>query len=473
MPSAPAPSAGVRRFNLRKLLVGVGIAAACVAGGYLLRPQVSRSAASPTIVKEDTTAQKKFAELSAMKKKLEADLKAAKDELANAAQHGDDLSATVAAQQGKIAAAELFLADLNTRLKDALTAGEPMRRELELTNALWLTQHVQAEALKKESARLFQDLGQAQSANAQLTAAGTELAATKASLEGELSTTKLQADRMARLLGAISFGAATPPPAPRGPAEMPITVGELTTVAGAPDLSFTRNQTLEMRWGKDHTAVAEGGVVVTIDAKPADRAALVAMASNPAALHGPAPARPAAADRALAFADLVDVFGKPARVVGTGNRFHACWPVGAWARDAWSTVEDGFVTSFDGKSPWPGLAAELAPQCAPDKSVGAQQGPAIYKTTLKVAADKLSQEAKAADRDGTKLTEWALAPQDSVGTWLGGNSTLVACRAQLNCTWTGPDGHVVHQQRYLIATFNVASGGKGELTECVLLPPRE
>jgi hypothetical protein len=307
----------------------------------------------------------------------------------------------------------------------------------------------------------------------ELATARDQLQGERAKLQQALAAQTRAGAELRRLLGSLELGPPAPEAqAPETPGEMPVTVNEMTECMGYPSLTLDCVNKLGMRWGKSHSAEAVDGVVRMIDGQAANRALLARVAPRlPAVGAPPARWRVGRGER-LYYADVVAMFGLPERVSGNGRRFTAWWPVGAWAREASATVVDGVVTAFDGRPVDPASVCALVRQRAEAYRGGADSSAveasvASAKACYRYAAEtllpeRLGREARLKARDGLNLSQWALAPFDSVGTWIAPTNTprqSITMRAAVDCTWTATDEKVTKQRRYVILTLVCVEDG--------------
>ena len=465
----------------KRLLTFVLAGAAIGVAGYLIVPRRA-SSATPTAT-ETTLEAMRFALASgkAVRNKLQEQLSATRQELAQTQEQAAQVAAAEKNARAKVTVAEKFIAKLNQELAQANTANEPMRKQVAAAQKQASQSQSQAAQAAAQAGRLQRELADATKLRDQYAAAGKQLQAERAKLQKDLSIQQKTGAELIRLLEALDLGQ---PPA-KAPdqakdssieplPEMPITIEELTCSMGQPTLTIQADQELTLHWGQQHSARAVNGVADTIDEKPATRALLEAAAgATPAVAAAPGPWR-AKKDSPLHYADLVAMFGQPQCAAGTGRQFTAWWPVGAWARTVSAKVVDGVVTEFDGRRADPAQICALVYQRAQAYTAGqsanweakVQANTDLAKACYGYVAEmllphRLAKEAELKARDGLKLTNWVLAPFDSVGTWIAPTSApagSICLRAAVDCTWTAMDGAATTQRRYMVVTLTREQG---------------
>jgi len=496
-PAAEPVATGGGASVARRLLVIGLVAAIFGVAGYLIRPRIAGSAP----VRDDAAllaARAELAEVRAAREKLHEQLASAAEELEAVRAESASLAEAERAAGERAEAAEAFVARLTRELKEAKTAGAPMREKLDEARKRAEGRTADAEEAAARAQKLQEELAAVTSRREALSKERDELAGRKSELEKALSARKAAEAELRRLLAALELG---PPPSapasaagsdgpseaadgPAAPAEMPLTEREVSECLGYPTMAFHRCGEVALRWGTAHTARSVGGLVTTIDGRPAGRALLAELSgARPSVGSAPGPWR-LSDRRRVHYAELVDLFGQPERMAGTGRRFTAWWSIGAWARRASATVADGVVTSFDGRPVDPPVLCALVrhrPQAyrepeAPAVRAAVDAARACYERAAEtVVPDRLRRDAVTKSRDGIRLAAWRLAPLESVGTWIAptnapaGSMTL---RAALTCTWARGDGSAETDARYVVVTLT-ARGERIRTTECVVLPARD
>ncbi len=487
-----APAAG-RRFAValssgkKKLLMFLLVAAIFGVVGYLIAP---RSAGSASVPDEGglAAARAEVSKARASERKLREQVAAGREELAAAKEQLEQAAASEKDAKSKVSEAEKFIARLSRDLQEAKTANEPMRKQLAAAEKEVSESKAQADQAAGRADKLQQELAAVTGQRNEHEAARQRLGAERTGLQRDLAAQRGARAELLRLLEALDLGEAPAGKEVRQPAplpEMPVTVRELLQSMGNPTLTVQDGNQLALHWGELRSARAVDGVVVTIDGKAASRSALAAAVSVPPAVASPpAPWRVGKKGR-LHYADLVAMFGRPERVAGTGRRFRAWWPIGAWARRASATVVEGIVTQFDGRQVDPGGACALVchrPEAyrSGGSAANVQACTASARASYRYVAEvvlpaRLGREAELKARDGLTLTRWTLAPFDSVGTWIAPTNTppgSITLRAAVDCTWTAMDGTQTAQRRYVVVTL-VNRAGDVRAADCAIFAGRD
>jgi len=460
-----------------KRLLSIILAAAVFGvAGYLIAPRSAHSSPTEADASQLVQAQKKFQVAQSELRKLAQKVADADAELAELKSKLGEAVATETAATAKVAAVEKHIVSLSAQLQTAKTANGPMERKLAAAMKHADKCRAQADDAIKKGAELTKALQAATAKRDALAAERKKLLSREAELEKALASHIDQSSSMRRLLNALNMGPIPTGEAAIGPAEMPLTARELTRAIGNPTLTFQSSAGLEMRWAGEHSATSVDGVVTLIDGKPASRSALAGIAAVPSRVQRPPAAWRLSSKQTLHYADLVELFGKPEQLAGSGNRFMAWWSVGAWARQASATVVNGIVTKFDGKPVDPGALCTLVrhrPQAYRDggKSLAVKgvwsSATACYTFAAEnILPKRLKEESVQSARDGRHLATWELAPLSSVGTWaawtdspdLGG----VTLRAALTLNWKDEDGAETTERRYVI--ISVSNDDLGNVT---------
>ncbi len=408
-------------------------------------------------------------------------------ELATIKQQAEDAAKAEDEAREKLATSEKSVAKLGKEVSEASSAAEPLVRKLAAAEKLAEKSRAAADEAEARSEKLRKQLAGVTKRRDALDAQSKALLQTKAQLTQDLARQRQVAGELKRLLEALDMGAMPKDTPPAGPAEMPVTVKELTRAMGQPTVSFQSDETLEMTWAGEHVATGVGGVVATIDGEPATRALVAEVAKAPPRRQAAPGAWRVAKGEKLLYADLVDMFGPPERVAGKGTHFKARWSVGAWARKASAEVVDGVVTRFDGREVNPAevcsLVAHRPEAYRPEArggivSASAASAKACYEYVAKTLMPaKLKVEAGLKGRDGQHLTKWTLAPLDSVSTWAFQTDTPIAgsvtLRAALDCTWTAGNGDSTTERRYVVVTVGTTDRGGVQTSDYACIDARD
>ena len=448
---------------MKTVVPAIAVAVVFGAAGYFITPRSAQSALQETAQNLDGI-RYDLAKAVAGQKKLDKQLSATKADLASAVEQAAAAAEAAETEKVKVATAEKFIAQLNAKLDQ--TKADSIKS---LTEAKQLAadSQVQADKARTWVETLTTRLSTVMAQKQKLDKANNVLQTDRAELAAAMTSQQQTSAELKRFITVLDLGKQQPDrtaPTTQGASEMPITVGELIRRMGYPSLTFQKLDHVEMKWSDSHTARSTDGLVTQIDGESANRAALEsAEVVHPTAVRPAGQWRVGSGQRVY-YADLVEMFGRPEHVAGTGGQFQACWTVGAWARQVSVTVVDGVVTQFAGLDADGGLCCELVRhRTAAYKSAGravqanAAAARATYKRAVDVVGRRLAEEAdrKARD-DGGKLAQWKMAPLESVGTWIGpanasaGSATV---RAWVDCTWTESDGSKTDERRYVVVTL--------------------
>jgi len=469
------------KWNIRRLAIIAVTGAAVVAGGYFLAPRVARSAA-------DVPGRDLHAELNqALWARVEAErhLQAVRAELETVKAQAAESAAQARKARAEVERARGFIQDLHARLDRAEQAVKPLREDLAARDKQLRLFRAQVKQAEQQAERLKVELASARKQVEALRRARQALRKEQARLARALEMQKRTNADLAEFLSVLDLGGGRPAPAPtppaRTPPEPPITTWEVVYCAGYPTLVFRDGAEEQLHWGKQHVVRAVDGIVREIDARPATRALLARLGSVQPAVAPPAGPWRVGKGQSLRYTDLVAMFGRPERVSGTGRRFTAWWTVGAWARQASATVEEGAVIAFDGRGVDPpalcGLvrhrpeAYRAATRAVKDQAAVAR---ACYRLAQKVVGAEVNRLATLAARDGRQLQKWSLAPFESVGTWIAPTSTpagSIVLRSAVDFTWAGLDGTRRLERRFVVVRF-VTDSGQIRAEGCDLFAPR-
>lgn len=451
--------------------------------GYFVSPKLARSAG--TNGPDQATAQltSSLHQANAKLQQVQSDLEKLSQAADAVQQEADDAALAAQAEKEKVAADEAAIAELNTRLVDATTAGEPLRYQLQQTTKSLDEARLNAAKAQTRADTLAKDLAATVKLRDELDCRRQLLEREQTDLTVSLQTQAEKSAALARLLdtlqlntGASSNGASLNS---TSPAEMPITQRELTFAWGNPAVSFTACGKTEMRWQNRHQAVVCNGLMTKLDRQPATRGGLAIEDAKAVTVVEPASSWRFAAGQSVSYVDLVNLYGRPEKTVGTGSNFTATWPVGAWGRSVNARVVDGVVAEFDGRTTDPATCCELVRQRANayrnagDLTQASTGWRAWYDLANAAVEKSLKNEAAQLDKDGLKLTRWTLADFDTVGTWVGqvqADKDMVMVRSVLDCTWTTSEGTSMNQRRYVVVSLPVRGGST---TDCVIFPPRD
>lgn len=447
--TAPRRRGGLGTKLIALLIVG-GL---CGAVGYYVSPrkatavpQNNLAQTNQTIINELTSA-RTLAEQQA--KDLAEKLQIVQEQLKQARADADG-------QAESLAAAEDAVADLTFRLEQSGNSSAPLQTELDKAKSALTEAAGQLAQANQKLEGLDTKLADARRQMGTLQEEQRQFAATKEALSTGLRSQSQIAAQWRDLAGALDFGPAAQTTAANKPGEMPITVWELTAYAGQPTVSFQDGSKLDVQWGTAHRATLVDQVVTTIDGKPASRSLLP---RTQAQITGqtPAPWR-LGGSAEVRFADLAAMFGRPTKLTGTGDNFTATWQFGAWGRSATAKVTSGVVVEFDGR-PTDGptlcnLVRQRAVAYAPDQKAAGEWAEAC-RTTYRQAAtaigEQIKQEAVRQSQDGVTLKNYALAPFDSSGSWVGPGVGGATVRTLVSTTWSSPAKGTWTTTRYAVA----------------------
>ncbi|MDY7011127.1 MAG: hypothetical protein SVV80_10305 [Planctomycetota bacterium] len=455
------------------------VAAAIVFGtaGYFITPRSAQSALQDS-TRSIGDIQNRLDKAVTERENLNKQLSDTRTELASAVTRAADAAQTAEAEKAKAAEAEKFIAQLNEKFEQEKQAHT---ESLAKTEKLAADNQAQAEKARIRADGLTNKLLALREEKQNIEKVGSALRSDRAKLAAALKSQQQTSAELKRFLTVLDLGDKQTVPAnptvSQRPAEMPITTGELIRRMGYPSLTFQRLDHVEMKWGEEHTVLATGGVVTQIDGESASREALASSSVvRPTAVNPPGEWRIEQGGKVY-YADLVDLFGRPDWVAGTGSRFQACWSVGAWAREFSATVVDGLVTQLGGRSVDGATCCRLVrhrtvayKSAGQDVHANASAARQAYKHAVTVVGKHLDEESARKARDGVRLAKWNVAPLESVGTWVGpanasaGSATV---RAWVDCTWAESDGSNTCQRRYFIVTL-FGKDQKTELAECTI-----
>ena len=451
-PPAKTPAAPGRW----KKIIGFAIlAGAFGAVGYFVHPYAASAVSKPQAAVQDDSQAKQF---QAQRKQLEekardlADRLAGLEESLKKAQQQDQ-------EQGlKLQAAQELVTELDEQLALADSSDEPLKQELAAAQAVANQTTAKLTEAASRIDGLSGDLSQARGQLDQLQKQQSDLANVNQTVSTALRSQGQQLTQWRELAAALEFGSPAAKPAAAGLGEPPLTQWELVYFVGQPSTIMTQANNTEMHWGAAHQAALVDRVVVSIDGKPASRKALFG-------LQAPQPTGSAGAYRfgpndSLQYGELVGLFGRPASIAGTGERFTATWQIGAWGRAASATVVNGVVSDFDGRPADSALccglvrqrAAAYAPNQASVASFAASCRDA-YGRAATLLAEQVKQEATRQAQDGITLKSFALAPLESVGSWAGLEAGGLAVRTIVTTTWHSPSQGAWTTTRYAAVNF--------------------
>ncbi len=472
---------------LKTAVPAVVIAAVFGIAGYFVTPRNAQSALHETEQGLEAV-QYRLDQAVADQKKLNKRLSDTKVELASALEQAVTSAEATETEKAKVATAEEAITQLNAKLDRANTAQESLLEDMTEAKKLAADRQRQIDQANKTAENFATDLSVAQADKQELDEANSALRDDCSMLTTELASQRQTSDELKRFVAVLDMGeqqtdqseTATPL---QQQVEMPITVGELIRRMGYPSLIFQRNDYVEMKWDDKHIAWSINGLVTHIDGEAATRASLSAAAVvRPTAKQLPASWKVAQGSK-VHYADLVEMFGKPDSVAGTGGKLYACWSVGAWARRVSATVVNGVVTQFAGTDADGATCCELIRQRTvayktAGKSVHANSAASTtaYNRAVTVVERKLSEQSNVKNRaDGAKLAKWKMAPLESVGTWVGqanasAGSTTV--RAWVDCTWADSDGSTTVERQYVVVTL-FGKDHKTASAECTFLAPQD
>jgi len=479
------PSGGTPTFV--KLLWLVLAAAIFGVAGYWIAPREADSAQVEQQSVQTAQAQAELRTARAELAQVKTAMTALQDELADGRKQAEDAAEAEATAKGKVTAAEQFITQLSKQLAEAKTANGPMMEKLAAAEKQAADSRAQAGKAKAVGEKLKEQLAAVTEKHDALTAERKKLLAVKARLTEDLAAQSRASDDMKRLLDALDMGEMPEATHPAGPAEMPITVRELTRAMGPPTLTVQANDRLTMRWGTAHQATSVAGVAATLDGKPATRGLLGQVATVPPRRASAPGAWRMARGHRPTYAELVSLFGQPDRLAGKGSRFRAWWSIGAWARKASATVVNGIVTSFDGKPAEASRLCALVPHRPGAYRRGAESNAvraaaasakACYQYAVDtLMPDQLRREAVLKARDGLTLTKWTLAPFDSVGTWIARTDVPVTgamtLRAAVDCEWTAGDGARTVERRYVVLAMVHTESGDVQTADYASIQDRD
>ncbi len=472
---------------LKTVVPAVVIAVVFGVAGYLITPRSAQSDLRETEQGLEAV-QLRLDKAVAGQKKLSGQLSETKVELASALEQAVASAEATETEKAKVATAEEFITQLNAKLDRANTAQKSLLENMAEAKKLAADRQTQIDRANKTAKKFAADLSAAQADKQELNDANVALRDDCSRLTTELASQQQTSDELKRFVAVLDMGeqqtdqAETATPSQQQ-VEMPITVGELIRRMGYPSLTFQRNDYVEMKWDDKHTAWSINGLVTHIDDEAATRASLAAAAVvSPTAQRSPASWKVAQGSK-VHYADLVEMYGKPDSVAGTGGKLHACWSVGAWARRVSATVVNGVVTQFAGADADGATCCELIRQRTvayktEGKSVQANSAASVaaYNRAVTVVEWKLSKQSDTKNRnEGAKLVKWKMAPLESVGTWVGpanasAGSTTV--RAWVDCTWADSDGSTTVERQYVVVTL-FGKDHKTSSAECTFLAPHD
>ncbi len=469
---------------MKTALPAIVVAAVFGVAGYFITPRSAQSALQES-AKSLGDVQRRLDEALAGQKDFNKQLSDTKTELASVVEQAVAASKSAEAEKARVAEAENFIAQLNAKLDQAKNENEPLATGLAEAKKLAADNQAQADKARSQAEALAAELLTVEAEKQGFDKAYSTLQADQTKLTDALTSQQQTSAELKRFLAVLEVGENQKSPAQatasQGPAEMPITTGELIRQMGYPSLLFQRLDHVEMKWGDSHTVRTTDGLVTQIDGEAASRAALASAAVvRPMAVRQPGQWR-ISRDGKVYYADLVAVFGRPDCAAGTGGQLRVCWTVGAWARQVSASVVDGVVTQFAGQDADGAVCCELVRhRVAAYKSAGqavqtnAAAARAAYNQAVVVVGRHLAEQAGPKARDGIKLVRWNMAPLESVGTWIGpanasaGSATV---RAWVDCTWAKSDGSKTDERRYVVVTL-FGRDQKTESAECTILASR-
>jgi len=478
-PKKPSSSSWLRRILPTLLICG-----ALAVAAYMIVPRIATSA-SVEFTEALEQSNEQLSRVLDQAEALRAELKQVKADLGEARTRAEAAEQAVEAKSEELKAAKQREASLTRSLEEARQADEPLRKNLEAARQKAAQAKAAAEQASKRVEGLTEELAMARQRAEKLGKVNNTIQTARANVVSRLKASRSELAETKRFLAALKFGdpQADEPEQPAWPGEMPITEKELVWSLGQPSVSVQKDNTVRMHWGTDHVAWLVDGVAAEIDGKPALRALLASEGIERVdAAAPPGPWRFGKGRTTLHYADLVDLFGHPERVAGSGSRFTAWWTVGAWARGVSATVEEGVVTRFDGGQVDLDRCCELVRHRAQayqnaSKTVQAEvsAAKAFYDKAAAVVAKELARKAEDRRIDGVTLKDWKLAPFDSVGVWIApmesdaGGMTL---RGAVDCTWVQQDGSESVERRYVVVRM-VRAEGDLQPVECAVFDGRD
>ncbi len=471
---------------IRTVVPAVLAAAVFGVAGYLITPKSAQSAIQKT--EQDLGGlQSRLDKTLSDGKQLSSQLAQTKVELASAEQHAETAEATVSANKVEIATAEQRITGLSEELEQAKQTNESLVVSKAQAEKLAADSKAKVQQAQSRVGSLATQLATAQSDRQKLGRIAAALQTDRKKIVADLASQKRTAVELKRFIALLEIGEKGyeqgAEHAWQTPVEKPITTGELIRQMGYPSLTFQRLEHVGMRWGEDHTVLAAGGLITEIDGQTASRSVLASVAvAPPMAVDSPGQWR-VVKGKNLYYADMVAMYGRPERIAGTGSKFTAWWPVGAWARTVPATVIDGVVTEFAGRKTDPELCCELVRQNtsaykSPTQSVRANAAAAraSWCRAREVIAGKLQAESRRRTREGGPgILKWNIAPLGSAGTWIGpanasSGSTIV--RVWVDCTWVKGDGSTTNQRRYAVVIL-FGKDQQIETAEYSIFAPRD
>ena len=487
LPAAPAVATAVATAPVaarpwaRKLVALIAVAAAFGVLGYLAGPPQSSKASMKAMQDLQDTATK----LEATQKAyiaMENHLKQVTTCLDEAKAQEAAMTAEVAQKQAAVAQAEQQVTALKEQLAAAQQSGQPQRDQIDALNKSLAEAQSQVQQSRSQQDALTKEHQALRQQAEQLAQTKGSLEQAKAELTATVEAQQREDKQLKRLLSVLDVGPALAAAVDKAALaeEMPITAKELCSAWGSPSVSLDRGACVEMKW-TGHVALIRDGVVEQVDGQAAQREALVKIGCQVPAPVASTAAWRVAKSETLLYADLVEMYGKPESVHGTAASFTATWTVGAWARQANATVNEGVVTQFDGRPVNPALCCELvrhraAAYRSPSETVQKVDASsrAFYAEVAKMAQERVRIRAAEHRDNGKTLLSAKLADVDSVGTWIGvtnQNGHSVCLRSAVDLTWKNEDGKTSTERRYVAVTVT-QDGEKFALSECAVFPAR-
>ncbi len=469
---------------LKRWAPAIALAVIFGVAGYFITPQSAKSE-SLRIRQSLNNTQSRLKKTLAIQAKLKRQLADTQKDLSSALNRIKTLAEQVEAERSKLASAQNTITTLTKELDEAKRATEPLTTKLQQTSTL-LTEY--QSKLKQANARitsLTEEINSLRTAKNKLEQIKDKLTAQKDALSANLDKKNQYITQLQRYLSAIELGEESPDRADSSihmPLGMPVTTSELIQQVGSPSMVFQSGEVTEMEWAGGASVKAVNGIVMEIDGKAASRETLTSMGIALPEYYKPADWRYRTGGK-IYYADLVELFGKPERVAGTGKQLVAWWSIGAWGRSVPVKVSSGLVTEFAGGKPDGALCCQLVRhrKCAYANATSDVISTAVaahdaYCQSAVILKKYLSEQAYIRRRDGINLVRWKMAPLDSVGTWIAfetGRTPVAIVRTWVDCTWSRPDGTEVTERRY--AVINIPSGDnqQGNSVRCILFAPLE
>jgi hypothetical protein len=473
----PKTSAAPRRkgnsFRLIVLLLllgGLGVA------GYFIVPQVAESA----LVDKDelVNTQARTAELKAEKLALEDKIALLRRRLERSAEDVEAAEARAEDQARKLDEAEMYNSRLTEEIEDYRRLVDEKEAELARFREELMAVSAEAAQFEKQARELGFDNAGLTGRVEDLGGRVEALSARNDALDADLAALRADHEDFRRMLGLLEVGSGSVPAECDRSAQMPVTCKELTAVLGTPEVSISQSDQLLMRWGSGRRARSQAGVVLSVDDTPVDRPSLLTVGGEVLGRAQPAaPWRLAGEEGSISFVDLVDLFGRPEGVTGSGDDFHAWWTVGAWAQKAAARVVEGQVVAFAGRPADADLVCRLVPQrrqaYQPDNDLAANiaaECRQAYRQAVKLIREEYEARSAVLARDGIRLTRCEVAPFETVGAWVAPSDVVAnayTVRAAVDCTWTRPDETSETTRQFVVVTL--IPGQKPELKEFALM----